>query len=115
MDVLLVSFGVAVLALTSVLMNLDMEMDPKTNDYKALTELLPLGLVLVKLFNLDNFLFPLQYLTKYALNKKGVKIVENNHIYNINFIFNHILSFKSYEIYFHSITTNYKNTSITIF
>ncbi|KAI9161382.1 hypothetical protein LWI28_016842 [Acer negundo] len=48
MDVLLVSFGVAVLALTSVLMNLDMEMDPKTNDYKALTELLPLGLVLVQ-------------------------------------------------------------------
>ncbi|KAK4837446.1 hypothetical protein QYF36_005572 [Acer negundo] len=47
MDVLLVSFGVAVLALTSVLMNLDMEMDPKTNDYKALTELLPLGLVLL--------------------------------------------------------------------
>ncbi|KAI9162357.1 hypothetical protein LWI28_026496 [Acer negundo] len=48
MDVLLVSFGVAVLALTSVLMNLDMEMDPKTNDYKALTELFPLGLVLQK-------------------------------------------------------------------
>ncbi|KAK2652071.1 hypothetical protein Ddye_011927 [Dipteronia dyeriana] len=47
MDVLLVSFGVAVLALTSVLRNLDMEMDPKTNDYKALTELLPLGLVLL--------------------------------------------------------------------
>ncbi|KAK0596056.1 hypothetical protein LWI29_012817 [Acer saccharum] len=47
MDVLLASFGVAVLALTSVLMNLDMEMDPKTNDYKALTELLPLGLVLL--------------------------------------------------------------------
>ncbi|TXG70201.1 hypothetical protein EZV62_005136 [Acer yangbiense] len=49
MDVLLASFGVAVLALTSVLMNLDMEMDPKRNDYKALTELLPLGLVLVAL------------------------------------------------------------------
>ncbi|KAK1575893.1 hypothetical protein Q3G72_009278 [Acer saccharum] len=47
MDVLLASFGVAVLALTSVLMNLDMEMNPKTNDYKALTELLPLGLVLL--------------------------------------------------------------------
>ena len=64
MDVLLVSFGVAVLALTSVRMNLDMEMDPKTNDYKALTEILPLGLVLVKIFNLDNFLFPLQYFDK---------------------------------------------------
>ncbi|KAK4838976.1 hypothetical protein QYF36_018058 [Acer negundo] len=39
-----------VLALTSVLMNLDMEMDPKTNDYKALTGLLPLGLVLLQDF-----------------------------------------------------------------
>ncbi|KAL5811983.1 hypothetical protein ACOSQ3_026933 [Xanthoceras sorbifolium] len=47
MDVLLVSFGIAALALTSVLMNLDMEMDPRTHDYKALTELLPLGLVLL--------------------------------------------------------------------
>ncbi|KAJ4706700.1 Phosphate transporter PHO1-like protein [Melia azedarach] len=46
-EVLLVSFGLAALALTSVLSNLDMEMDPKTNDYKALTELLPLGLVLL--------------------------------------------------------------------
>ncbi|KAL5767859.1 hypothetical protein ACOSQ2_014642 [Xanthoceras sorbifolium] len=46
-EVLLVSFGLAALALTSVLLNLDMDMDPKTNDYKALTELLPLGLVLL--------------------------------------------------------------------
>ncbi|KAJ0043379.1 hypothetical protein Pint_18488 [Pistacia integerrima] len=33
--------------LYSVLANLDMEMDPETHDYKTLTELLPLGLVLL--------------------------------------------------------------------
>ncbi|KAL6294771.1 hypothetical protein ACE6H2_002913 [Prunus campanulata] len=48
-EVLLLSFGLAVLALASVLANLDMEMDPKTKDYEALTELLPLFLVLVTL------------------------------------------------------------------
>ncbi|KAG6647333.1 hypothetical protein CIPAW_07G072100 [Carya illinoinensis] len=46
-QVLFLSFGLAVLALASVLSNLDMEMDPKTKDYKALTELLPLNLVLL--------------------------------------------------------------------
>ncbi|XP_070671152.1 phosphate transporter PHO1 homolog 3 [Malus domestica] len=46
-EVLLLSFGVAVLALASVLSNLDMEMDPKTKDYKELTELLPLFLLLL--------------------------------------------------------------------
>lgn len=46
-EVLLLSFGLAVLALGSVLSNLDMEMDPKTKDYKAFTELLPLGVVVV--------------------------------------------------------------------
>ncbi|KAK2969046.1 hypothetical protein RJ640_007911 [Escallonia rubra] len=44
-EVLLLSFGLSVLALGSILLNLDMEMDPKTGDYKAITELLPLGLV----------------------------------------------------------------------
>lgn len=47
-QVLLVSFGIAVLALISVILNLDMEMDPKTNDYKQLTELLPLNLLIVR-------------------------------------------------------------------
>lgn len=47
-QVLLLSFGLAVLALASVLLNLDMEMDPKTKAYKELTELLPLGLLLVR-------------------------------------------------------------------
>ncbi|XP_039059882.1 phosphate transporter PHO1 homolog 3-like isoform X3 [Hibiscus syriacus] len=46
-EVLLVSFGLAVMALASVLSNLDMEMDPKTMDYKAFTEMVPLILVLV--------------------------------------------------------------------
>ncbi|XP_058010199.1 phosphate transporter PHO1 homolog 3-like isoform X2 [Hevea brasiliensis] len=48
-EVFLVSFGVAVLALICVLLNLDMEMDPKTKDYKQLTELLPLNLVILLL------------------------------------------------------------------
>ncbi|KAK4485541.1 hypothetical protein RD792_008183 [Penstemon davidsonii] len=46
-EVLLVGFCLSVLALASVLANLDMEMDPVTLDYKALTELLPLGLVVL--------------------------------------------------------------------
>lgn len=46
-EVLLVSFGIAVLALTSVLSNLDMEMDPKTKDYEAFTEIIPLILVAI--------------------------------------------------------------------
>ncbi|KAJ6987589.1 phosphate transporter PHO1 [Populus alba x Populus x berolinensis] len=45
-QVLLFSFGIAVLALCSVLLNLDMEMDPKTKDYKAFTELLPLNVLI---------------------------------------------------------------------
>ncbi|XP_022776823.1 phosphate transporter PHO1 homolog 3 isoform X2 [Durio zibethinus] len=45
-EVLLLSFGLGALALASVLSNLDMEMDPKTKDYEAFTELLPLNLVL---------------------------------------------------------------------
>ncbi|KAJ6689967.1 hypothetical protein OIU85_006271 [Salix viminalis] len=45
-QVLLNSFGIAVLALCSVLLNLDMEMDPKTNDYRAFTELLPLNVLI---------------------------------------------------------------------
>ncbi|XP_043704062.1 phosphate transporter PHO1 homolog 3-like isoform X1 [Telopea speciosissima] len=44
-EVFLISSGIAVLALASVLSNLDMEMDPITKEYKALTELVPLALV----------------------------------------------------------------------
>nr|XP_017218632.1 PREDICTED: phosphate transporter PHO1 homolog 3-like isoform X3 [Daucus carota subsp. sativus]XP_017218633.1 PREDICTED: phosphate transporter PHO1 homolog 3-like isoform X4 [Daucus carota subsp. sativus] len=46
-EVLLLSLGLAVLALGSVLANLDMELDPKTGDYKKFTELLPLFLVVL--------------------------------------------------------------------
>ncbi|XP_047158069.1 phosphate transporter PHO1 homolog 3-like [Vigna umbellata] len=46
-QVLLLSFFLAALALTSVLVNLDMQIDPVTNDFKPFTELLPLILVLI--------------------------------------------------------------------
>ncbi|KAF3560613.1 hypothetical protein DY000_02013914 [Brassica cretica] len=46
-QVLLVGFSIGVLALLCVIANLDMEVDPETNDYKALTELLPLILLIV--------------------------------------------------------------------
>lgn len=45
--VLLLSFGLGTLALAAVLINLDMEMDPNTNDYKTVTELLPLFVVAI--------------------------------------------------------------------
>ncbi|KAL7260654.1 hypothetical protein ACSBR1_006341 [Camellia fascicularis] len=48
-EVLLLSFGVALLALASVHANLDMEINPKTQDYKAITELVPIRLLVVKL------------------------------------------------------------------
>ncbi|XP_062111545.1 phosphate transporter PHO1 homolog 3-like [Humulus lupulus] len=44
-EVLLPAFILSALALGCVLSNLDMETDPKTRDYKALTELLPLLLL----------------------------------------------------------------------
>ncbi|CAA3021115.1 phosphate transporter PHO1 homolog 3-like [Olea europaea subsp. europaea] len=46
-EVLLLGFCLNALALASVLANLDMEMDPKTHDYKAITEIVPLGLVML--------------------------------------------------------------------
>ena len=52
--VLLLSFGLAVLALASVLLNLDMEMDPKTKNYGTFIEILPLTLVFVRLINLND-------------------------------------------------------------
>lgn len=45
--VLLLSFGLGTLALAAVLINLDMEMDLDTKDYKTVTELLPLFIVVV--------------------------------------------------------------------
>ncbi|KAI8528512.1 hypothetical protein RHMOL_Rhmol12G0154000 [Rhododendron molle] len=46
---LLLSCCVAVLSTAAGLANLDMEMDPKTLDYKAITELVPLGLLVLLL------------------------------------------------------------------
>ncbi|KAF8012951.1 hypothetical protein BT93_I0959 [Corymbia citriodora subsp. variegata] len=46
-EVLLLSSGLSVVMLAGVLSNLDMDMDPKTKSYEALTELVPLGLVTV--------------------------------------------------------------------
>ncbi|XP_058195090.1 phosphate transporter PHO1 homolog 3-like [Rhododendron vialii] len=48
-EVLLLSCCVAVLSTAAGLANLDMEMDPKTQDYKAITELVPLGLLVLLL------------------------------------------------------------------
>ena len=55
-EVLLLASGLAVLGTSCVLANLDMEMDPKTGDYKAVTELLPLGLVIVSSLKLSQFI-----------------------------------------------------------
>ncbi|KAG2301657.1 hypothetical protein Bca4012_059897 [Brassica carinata] len=46
-QVLLVGFTIGVLALLCVIANLDMEVDPETQEYKLFTELLPLLLLIV--------------------------------------------------------------------
>ena len=46
-EVLLLSFGLSVLALASIHANLDMDIDPKTKNYQQFTELIPLILVIV--------------------------------------------------------------------
>ncbi|KAK4488451.1 hypothetical protein RD792_004215 [Penstemon davidsonii] len=48
-EILLVASGLSVLALAAVLSNLDMEMDRRTESFQTLTELVPLGLVMVTL------------------------------------------------------------------
>nr|DAD37052.1 TPA_asm: hypothetical protein HUJ06_007693 [Nelumbo nucifera] len=48
-EVFLLSAGLAVLSLATAIANLDMEMDSKTQNYKELTELVPLGLLVVLL------------------------------------------------------------------
>ncbi|KAI5432115.1 variant 3, Phosphate transporter PHO1 9 [Lathyrus oleraceus] len=45
-EVFLLSSGLAVLSLVAVLSNLDMEMDQRTKSFSALTELVPLGLII---------------------------------------------------------------------
>ncbi|KAI3500740.1 hypothetical protein L1887_36565 [Cichorium endivia] len=46
-EVLLLGSGLSVVTLAGVFSNLEMDMDERTQSYKALTELLPLGLVIV--------------------------------------------------------------------
>uniref|UniRef100_M4DLL2 EXS domain-containing protein n=1 Tax=Brassica campestris TaxID=3711 RepID=M4DLL2_BRACM len=48
-QILFVGFSIGALALLCVLANLDMETNPKTKDYQALTELLPLCLLITML------------------------------------------------------------------
>ncbi|PWA57512.1 SPX domain, EXS [Artemisia annua] len=45
-EVLLLGTGLSVLTLAGILSNLEMQMDQRTQSYKALTELVPLGLVI---------------------------------------------------------------------
>ncbi|KAK2636156.1 hypothetical protein Ddye_030948 [Dipteronia dyeriana] len=59
-QIFLVSFGIAVLALLTVIGNLDMDVNPRTRDYNAFTESFPLILVIlliVLLFMPFNFLY----------------------------------------------------------
>ncbi|KAK0574007.1 hypothetical protein LWI29_016834 [Acer saccharum] len=46
-QIFLVSFGIAMLALLTVIGNLDMEADPQTQDYNGFTESFPLSLLIV--------------------------------------------------------------------
>ncbi|CAH1437608.1 unnamed protein product [Lactuca virosa] len=48
-EILLLTSGLSVLTLAAVLSNLEMEMDERTQSFKAITELVPLGLVIVVL------------------------------------------------------------------
>ena len=47
-EVLLLSSALSVITLAGVLSNLDMEMDQRTKSFEALTELVPLGIVVVR-------------------------------------------------------------------
>lgn len=47
-EILLISSGLSVLTLAAVLSNLEMEMDQRTHSFQALTELVPLGLLIVR-------------------------------------------------------------------
>ena len=66
-EVLLLGANLSVLALASVLANLDMEMDPITADYKPITELLPLGLVLVIILTM---IYLMKYIHMHMLKNK---------------------------------------------
>lgn len=67
-EVSLLSSGLAVLALAGVISNLDMEMDPRTKSFRAITELVPLGLLTVRVHNLYNQTFHITRFTLMSLN-----------------------------------------------
>lgn len=50
-EVLLLGSGLAVLTFAGVVSNLDMDMDPRTRSFSAITELVPLGLLIVSSSN----------------------------------------------------------------
>jgi len=56
-EVFLLSTGLAVLSLAAILSNLNLEIDKRTKSYKAITESVPLGLVIVsyKIIFISNF------------------------------------------------------------
>lgn len=65
-EVFLLSSGLAVLSLVAVLSNLDMEMDQRTKSFSALTELVPLGLIIVSYKIVSVFKF--RHLAMYFVN-----------------------------------------------
>ena len=56
-EVFLLGTGLAVLASAGFLANLHLDMDSSTRDYKTVTELVPLGLVIVRFLKYKFFLF----------------------------------------------------------
>jgi hypothetical protein len=64
-EVFLLSTCLALLALAGVISNLDMEMEPKTKNFRALTELVPLGLLIVSL-STESKLKQTFHITKFA-------------------------------------------------
>jgi hypothetical protein len=64
-EVFLLSSCLGLLALTGVISNLDMEMDPRTKSFTALTELVPLGLLIVSL-STESIFNQTFHITKFA-------------------------------------------------
>lgn len=54
-EVLFLASALSMLTLAGAISNLDMEMDPKTKKYQALTEIVPLALLLVRIISQSRF------------------------------------------------------------
>lgn len=67
-EVLLLASGLSVLTLAAILFHLDFEMDPETERFQFLTEVVPLGLVTV---SVKLFFDALQVLLMKNLMNKG--------------------------------------------